>query len=210
MNWLEKIRSHSELPKVTEEEVARYEKHFELLKEWNAKFNLVSRKSIEDAFYIHYSDSLLLADRAEKQFGALPVIDLGTGAGFPGMILAIRYPKKKVQLLERSEKKQGFLHKAVETLGLANVSLADTFRPKEKTKAFVISRAVLAPADCQDYLSQHLVAGSRVGITVGGIGAFPEARPGFKNILNISYSLPGDFGSRKFSVFECVPRGTKS
>ena len=208
MNWADNFTANPDLPATSSEERAQYERHFELLKEWNEKFNLVSRKSIQDAFSIHYADSLCLADAASAFFGDLPVIDLGSGAGFPGSVLAIRYPERPVLLLERSVKKQTFLQETKQKLSLANVQIADSFGPRSKTKAFVISRAVMAPKECLEYLSAFLAPGSRVAITVGGLAEFPEVQKGYRNLKNAEYTLPGEFGKRKISVFELVPRGT--
>lgn len=208
MSWADNFTSNPGLPETTAEERAQYERHFELLKEWNAKFNLVSRKSIENAFAIHYADSLYLSAGASEFFGDLPVVDLGTGAGFPGSVLAIRYPDRPVLLLERSVKKQTFLQETTKSLGLKNVRIGDSFPPKGKMKAFVISRAVMAPAELFEYLGPLLAPGSRVAITVGGLAEFPTPAAGFKSLENSDYTLPGDFGMRKLSVFELVPRGT--
>jgi len=209
MNWADNYLQHPELPATTPEERAKYAAHFELLKEWNTRFNLVSRKSIENAFAIHYADSLYLADRASKHFtDDLPLIDLGTGAGFPGSVLAIRYPAKSILLLERSVKKQTFLAETVKALELKNVRLGETFIGREKVRAFVMSRAVLAPADFFGYVAPFLANTSRVAVTVGGLAEFPKAPPAFRLLENATYTLPGDSGGRKISIFEYVPRGT--
>lgn len=210
MSWADNFTTEPGFPATTPEERAQYERHFQLLSEWNERFNLVSRKSIGNAFAIHYADSLFMADRASKHFGDLPVIDLGTGAGFPGSILAIRYPDRPVTLMERSLKKQTFLEETTKSLGLKNVRIAETFQPSEKGKAFVISRAVMAPAECFDYLSKYLLPGSKVAITVGGQAAYPEEVEGFKKIEDAEYTLPGEAGARKISIFSVVPRGTKA
>src|SRR3989344_969726 len=93
----------------TEAEREKYQLHFKLLLEWNERMALVSRKSIERSFQQHYADSIWTSNFARSYCDGRLVYDLGSGAGFPGIIFAIRYPELRVTLFERSKKKQLFL-----------------------------------------------------------------------------------------------------
>lgn len=103
------------------ERLARYH---ELLVEWNERMNLTGDASIEVALDRHYMDSLApLALDGLFPKGAL-VMDVGTGAGFPGLPLAIARPDLRVMLLDSLQKRLTFLQTVIAELGLPNVSTA--------------------------------------------------------------------------------------
>ncbi|PKN44056.1 MAG: hypothetical protein CVU59_12645, partial [Deltaproteobacteria bacterium HGW-Deltaproteobacteria-17] len=91
----------------------RLQAYLDLLLDWNTRINLISRK--ETAPWIHLQDSLYFA-------AVLPpggtLVDIGTGAGFPGLITALARPDLKVTLVEPQHKKQLFLEAAASRLGL--------------------------------------------------------------------------------------------
>lgn len=90
------------------------------LDKWNQKINLTGSKSCEDIATDHILDSL----KAAKH---LPLseafIDIGSGAGFPGLILAMIWPDREAHLIEPKEKSANFLKEATKALGLTNVSV---------------------------------------------------------------------------------------
>ena len=94
---------------VSRETLERLELFADLLKRWNQKINLVSRDSLNDLWRRHMSDSAQLHNMIPKYDGAL--VDVGSGAGFPGMILAIM-GLPNVHLVESSERKCVFLREA--------------------------------------------------------------------------------------------------
>lgn len=77
-----------------------------LLVKWQKAINLVSPKTMEDAWQRHFADSLQIADLVPRE---TVVADLGSGAGFPAMVLAIARPDLKVHLIESDERKGQFL-----------------------------------------------------------------------------------------------------
>lgn len=93
--------------------------YWDLLRRWNSRVNLTSARALERAETVHFLDSLTLAP-------ALPpavrlggrVVDVGSGAGFPGIPLAIALPDLRVALVEAVGKKVAFLEACVEALGL--------------------------------------------------------------------------------------------
>lgn len=95
----------------------RLQAHLCLLMDWNTRVNLISRK--ETAPWIHLQDSLWFASRLPP---GRSLVDIGTGAGFPGLIAALARPDLTVTLVEPQRKKQAFLEAAVEALGLGNVT----------------------------------------------------------------------------------------
>jgi 16S rRNA (guanine(527)-N(7))-methyltransferase RsmG len=81
--------------------------HYELLCRWNPKLNLVSKRSLADAATRHYGESLLLASRLPQ--GHLRVVDVGSGAGFPGFVVAAARSDCQVTLIESDHRKSAFL-----------------------------------------------------------------------------------------------------
>jgi len=94
----------------------------EMLKEENKYQNLVSRKSLAEEIYKHVEDSLQLNQLIDISDKTL--VDIGSGAGFPGLILAISHPDCKVTLVESDRKKARFLNNVTHELQLSNVTIA--------------------------------------------------------------------------------------
>lgn len=115
-----------------------------LLRRWGRRYNLVSRRDLERLRQRHIEDSLALAP-----WCAGTLVDVGSGAGLPGVPLAIARPQLAVTLLERSERKCAFLRHVVIELGLKNVAIeqadARRFRPAAGFRTGV-ARAVAPPA----------------------------------------------------------------
>lgn len=95
-------------------------KYSELLVEWNEKFNLTAILEVKDIYLKHFYDCLLVAKNYNLH-GSL--IDVGTGAGFPGIILKIYQPDLCVTLLEPNSKKCIFLNEVIKTLNLENIEV---------------------------------------------------------------------------------------
>lgn len=105
--------------------LAKLDRLVELLREENARQNLVSASSLDSVWVRHLADSaqLLLVSR-ETPRG--PWLDLGSGAGFPGLVVALCRPTLDVILVENRAKRIAWLQNAVAELGLANASVAGT------------------------------------------------------------------------------------
>ena len=88
----------------------------DLLIDWNSRHNLVSRASLDDLWRRHMWDSAQLASKIPKS--AATLADLGSGAGFPGLVLAAMLPDLKVTLFEATAKKCAFLSAAVAQMDL--------------------------------------------------------------------------------------------
>jgi 16S rRNA (guanine527-N7)-methyltransferase len=97
--------------------------HWQLLQEANRRFNLTAINDEPAAAEKHYLDCLLaaqLADSLWPQDGSCA--DLGSGGGFPGLVLAATYPCRRFTLIEANRKKAGFLNDCAASLGLANLT----------------------------------------------------------------------------------------
>lgn len=115
---------------------------YDLYSDWNAKINVVSRKDIDELYLRHVLHSLGIAKVIEFKKGT-KILDVGTGGGFPGIPLAILYPKCSFHLVDSINKKITVVNTISEAIGLQNVTathsrveaIADTFD-------FIVSRAV--------------------------------------------------------------------
>src|SRR5438445_2822596 len=101
------------LTPVSRETEARLDRYVELLREWQAKTNLVAPSTLPNLWTRHISDSLQLLNLAPT---AKTWVDLGSGGGFPGVVLACalaEMPGANIQLVERNAKKAAFLREAI-------------------------------------------------------------------------------------------------
>ncbi len=123
-------------------QVAELERHWALLERWNRKLNLTTVTGLEEAVVRHYCESLFLGRQLPPE--SVSVLDVGSGAGFPGIPVAILRPDCRVTLAESHQRKAVFLREATRHLG--NVRVAPV-RAETLGEAFdwVVSRAVKWP-----------------------------------------------------------------
>lgn len=107
---------------VNEENLHKLDEYLHLLMEWNERFNLTSIKTEGDIIEKHFYDCLLAADSSLLNEGK-KVADLGSGAGFPGLVWAICFPEASYTLIEATKKKCTFLEEVTHVLKLDNVTV---------------------------------------------------------------------------------------
>lgn len=132
--------------KVSEELYSKFFTYFEMLVEWNNKFNMTTILEEKDVFLLHFYDSLCLT-KVVNLNKEISLCDFGTGAGFPGIPIAILFPKVNVTLVESNGKKCTFLNAVKEELKLENVTIIndriENFSSKEREKFDIVTcRAV--------------------------------------------------------------------
>jgi 16S rRNA (guanine527-N7)-methyltransferase len=131
------------------------------LEQGNAQFNLTAIRDRPGMLRKHVLDSLSLQAylRGER------VADVGTGAGFPGLVLAIVNPDRRFTLIEATGKKARFVEQTTQRLGLSNVlvvnSRAETYRPSELFDT-VVARALSSLADFVAYAGHLSAPGGRL------------------------------------------------
>lgn len=120
--------------------------YLDLLLRWNARTNLTAIRQPEEIVRRHFGESLFAAESLDFETSPpATLLDLGSGAGFPGLPIALARPEIAVTLAESQGKKSAFLREAVRTLGAANVEVwaarAETF-PADRRFHTVALRAV--------------------------------------------------------------------
>jgi len=155
------------------ETTARFAQYLRLIEKWNRVHNLTAVRQTEQMVVLHLLDSLSVLPHVS---GARTLLDVGTGAGLPGIPLALALPALEVTLLDSSHKKATFLQQAKAELALQNASVAcervEQWRPG-RTFDVVVSRAF---ADLGEFIeqAQHLVAPGGRMLAMKGVYPFDE------------------------------------
>ncbi|MGO9228956.1 MAG: 16S rRNA (guanine(527)-N(7))-methyltransferase RsmG [Bryobacteraceae bacterium] len=124
---------------LTDVQAEALESHYNLLVRWNRTLNLTSIRDLPEAVERHYCESIFLACRLPA--GPLRIVDVGSGAGFPGLPVAVYRPDCVVTLIESHQRKAVFLKEAAR--GMSNVrALARRAEQVEEEFDLAISRAV--------------------------------------------------------------------
>lgn len=134
-------------PELTGEQLKLFQQLQPLYAHWNAKINVISRKDISQLYVRHVLHSLGIAKVQAFKSGA-HILDVGTGGGFPGIPLAILFPKTQFYLVDTIRKKIKVVQEIAEVLALKNVTTEHIRAEKVTGKFdFIISRAVTNMGD---------------------------------------------------------------
>ena len=131
---------------ITDEQLVLLDNYYHLLIEWNEKINLTRITDEKDVYLKHFYDSLTLY-RVIDLNSDLSLCDVGTGAGFPGIVLKIVFPTLRVILVDALLKRVNFLKLVINELGLKNIEVyhdrAESFARVNREKFDIVtSRAV--------------------------------------------------------------------
>lgn len=156
---------------LSERQIEQLAAHFALLVQWNRKVNLTALRHPEQIARRHFEESLFLAKVLPPASGLL--IDVGSGAGFPGLPLKVAWPSMPAVLLEPNRKKAAFLKEVARSCGLEDVEVR-TERLSEAARgelaacaSLVTMRAVAATADVLGGLLRLLRSDGRIALFVG-------------------------------------------
>ena len=147
------------------------EQYLALLQRWNQVYNLTAVRNPQQMRPLHLADSLSVADFIQ----GMHCLDVGSGAGLPGIPLAIVQPQRHFTLVDTNGKKTRFMQQAVLELGLKNIEVVQTriesWQPKQRFDA-IISRAFASLADFVNFTGHHLQDG---GILYAMKGRYPAS-----------------------------------
>lgn len=138
--------------------IALFERYSDMLLEWNQKFNLTAIEDLDRVAIWHFIDSVMVGDRLPELSGR--VIDMGSGTGFPGMILAMLFPEVEFYLVDAILKKTDFLKAVKKELGIENVTILHHHLTKGNALNMrfdhVISRAFMKPKPLFKFVKNYL------------------------------------------------------
>ena len=205
-------KMHIELPDGALELLNRY---YEMLIDTNKVMNLTTITEYSEVVIKHFADSAAIGCITDMN-GNMDVIDVGTGAGFPGIVLKIVYPQLSVVLLDSLNKRVNFLKNVITELGLTDISAIhgraeNIARNKDYREKFdlCVSRAVANMSSLSEYCLPFVKVGGRF-IPYKADGCDEEVKTASKavNILGgkirkiESYVIPDTDICRKFVVID--------
>lgn len=134
-------------PNITDRQKEQFAALYDLYVDWNSKINVISRKDIENLYTHHVLHSLAIAKLIQFTDGT-KILDVGTGGGFPGVPLAILFPRCNFLLVDSIGKKVRVATEVSDAVGLKNIDFRHCRVEDVKEKFdFVVSRAVMPLPD---------------------------------------------------------------
>ena len=132
---------------LTDTMLNQLEKYYQILVEENAKYNLTAITDKDAVYLKHFYDSLTLSKIIDLNKQSL--CDIGTGAGFPGIVLKIAFPDLKVTLIDSTEKKCNFLKLVITKLTLKDIEVinarAEEYSKENREKYDIVTSRAVAP-----------------------------------------------------------------
>ena len=173
------------------------EKYYNLLIEWNEKINLTTITKIEDVYLKHFYDSLTLAKEIDFSKDIV-LCDVGSGAGFPGIVIKIFFPNTKITLVDSLQKRVNYLNSIIEDLGLKDIiaihsRMEDYSRLNEEKFDYITARAVadlsvisevsvrslktngslvFMKANCDEEIEKFIPRAKKLGLIINNINRF--------------------------------------
>ena len=182
---------------VTDEKLALLDKFYHLLVEWNEKINLTTIIGEEKVYLKHFYDSLTLVKEIDFTKD-ITLCDVGSGAGFPGIVLKIFFPNVKITLIDSLQKRVIYLNEVIKELGLQDIKaehmrMEDYSKLHEEEFDYITARAVanlgilaeisvralklnghmvFMKANCDDELEMFLAKCDKLGIKLNSTSEF--------------------------------------
>ncbi len=195
----------------SERQIKQFEDYYRILIEWNHVMNLTAITEYEEVVEKHFIDSLSIINAMDFS-EIFNIIDIGTGAGFPGIPLKIAFPDINITLLDSLNKRVKFLNEVIEQLGLNNINAIhgraeDYAKQKEYREQYdlCVSRAVANLSTLSEYCLPYVkINGLFIPYKSGDIDVELEKSEHAVSILGgvvsdvIRFQLPGTDIGRSF------------
>lgn len=152
---------------LTEEQLNKLDSFYHKLIEWNEKINLTRITEEQDVYLKHFYDSLTIAkvvDLSTKE----TLCDVGTGAGFPGIVLKIIYPNLKITLVDSLLKRVNYLNTIIAELNLDNINAIHSRGEDYKEKFDVVTARAVANIEKLLNFTMHLVNKDGIFVAMKG------------------------------------------
>lgn len=153
--------------KLTELQKKQLEQFYKLLITWNEKINLTRITSKEDVYLKHFYDSLTIVKVVNLEEKAT-LCDIGTGAGFPGIVLKIAYPHLKITLVDALQKRVNYLNEVINDLGLKDIEAIHVRGENLKEKYDVVTARAVANIEKLLGYTMHLVKKDGIFVAMKG------------------------------------------
>lgn len=152
---------------LTEEQIEKLNKFYELLIEWNKKINLTRIEDEEDVYLKHFYDSLTIVKVVDlNKINTL--CDVGTGAGFPGIVLKIVFPNLKVTLIDSLQKRVNYLNTIIKDLNLSDIEAIHARGEDYKGKFDLVTSRAVANIEKLVKYTMHLVSPNGIFVAMKG------------------------------------------
>jgi len=195
----------------TEKQILDLKKYYSLLIEWNNKINLTRIIDKEEVYLKHFYDSLTIVKVVNLE-KIETLLDFGTGAGFPGMVLKIIYPHLKVTLLDSLNKRIIFLNEVIDKLNLKDIETIHTRIEDYKEKKFdlITTRAVANLSKLLDYTNSIITKDTQFIPLKGHIKKELDdvensnrlAKYNLKITKKVEFMLPNENSTRTLLIIE--------
>ena len=195
---------------ITDKKLEQLEKYYELLIEYNKVMNLTGITEKEEVYLKHFYDSLTIAKIINLN-NENSLCDLGSGAGFPGIVIKIFYPNLKIVLVDSLNKRINFLNIVIKELGLENIEAIhiriEEYAKENKEKFDVVTARAVAPLNILLELGIKLVKPKKYFIAMKGN---IENEPDYNNAIKqlncsleniIKFKLPIEESNRSLIKF---------
>lgn len=182
------------LPEWTPAAESRLENLARMLEAENARQNLVSRASLDEVWRRHIADSAQLLTHVPRETSS-PWLDLGTGAGFPGMVIAILRPECEVVMVESRTRRIAWLELVCRELGLERASVCGATLERVPDRHFrAISARAFAPLPRLLDLSARFSTADTIWVLPKGRSAQQELQhlTGWNHVFHVEHSLTDD------------------
>lgn len=202
---------------LSDKQLEQFYTYYKMLIEWNEKINLTAITDFEEVLKKHFLDSISIG-RIIKQDDSFSILDIGTGAGFPGVPIKIAFPNTNITLMDSLNKRIYFLNEVIKELGLEKIEAihgrAEDFAKKGMLREsfdICVSRAVANLSSLSEYCIPYVKVGGKF-ISYKSEKAIEELDAsknaidilGGKKIICDEFKLPGTDFKRTFIVINKI------